>query len=133
RGIAAKFSISSNASVTARIIALCKAKRSIRISQQSLLGLAVHPYDFYTCLALVRAVRAGVDVQIVLSNQAKHYEGNAESVLQQLQRMYILDTGQVPVGLMGPDPNADTRYKQAPQRDHIDAWADLSAGKGSLS
>jgi hypothetical protein len=39
----ANFSISSNASVTARIVALCKAKNTIRISQQSLRSLELLP------------------------------------------------------------------------------------------
>jgi hypothetical protein len=52
RGLAPNFSISTNASVTARIVALCKAKNLIRISQQSLLGFGLNPYEFYTCLAI---------------------------------------------------------------------------------
>jgi phosphatidylserine/phosphatidylglycerophosphate/cardiolipin synthase-like enzyme len=117
------FSISSNASVTARIVALCKAKRIIRISQQSLLGFGSTPYDFYTCLAIVRAVRAGVDVQIVLSNELNNYGGSAPGVLRQLQNMYLADIQQTP---------PDDRYKLAPSRDNIDAWADLASGQKPL-
>jgi phosphatidylserine/phosphatidylglycerophosphate/cardiolipin synthase-like enzyme len=94
KGLATFFSISSNASVTARIVALCKAKNTIRISQQSLRGIFPGPalYDFYTCLAIVRAVRDGVNVQIVLSGETRSgYEGTASQVLQFLQLLYLLD------------------------------------------
>jgi hypothetical protein len=104
------FSIGSNASVTARIVALCKAKSFIRISQQSLLGIALNPYDFYTCLAIVRAVRAGVNVQIVLSNELPNYGGSAPNVLKQLQWLYVADVEQT-----------YDQCKNAPPRDHIEA------------
>jgi phosphatidylserine/phosphatidylglycerophosphate/cardiolipin synthase-like enzyme len=115
------FSIGSNASVTARIVALCKAKSFIGISQQSLLGIALNPYDFYTCLAIVRAVRAGVNVQIVLSNELPNYGGSAPNVLKQLQWLYVADVEQT-----------YDQCKNAPPRDHIDAWADLAAGPNAL-
>jgi phosphatidylserine/phosphatidylglycerophosphate/cardiolipin synthase-like enzyme len=125
------FSIGSNASVTARIVALCKAKSCIRISQQSLLGLTARgkPYDFYTCLAIVRAVRAGVNVQIVLSNELPNYGGSAAKVLTHLEWLYLFD-----VGPDAPRPGQRSipdQCKKAPMRDHIDEWADLAASSAS--
>jgi phosphatidylserine/phosphatidylglycerophosphate/cardiolipin synthase-like enzyme len=145
----ANFSISSNASVTARIVALCKAKKTIRISQQSLRALT-HPlgevlmppwYDFYTCLAIVRAVKAGVDVQIVLSGQqGKGYGGEAQKVLKFLQLLYLLavlppDSTRYYTGTPRVRVETQNRYYSekchaAPQREDIDGWVDLAAGAG---
>ena len=120
----AEFSISSNASVTARVVAICKAKSIIRISQQSLLGFGTAPYDFFTCLAIVRAIRAGVDVQIVVSNELENYGGSASKVLRQLQAIYIEDVKSL---------RAEYDYRTIPPREDTDAWADLAAGSFSLA
>jgi phosphatidylserine/phosphatidylglycerophosphate/cardiolipin synthase-like enzyme len=156
----ANFSISSNAGVTARIVALCKAKNDIKISQQSLRSLtpllkSLPPpiYDFYTCLAIVRAVRAGVNIKIVLSGQqGKGYGGEAEKVLGFLQLLYLLDVLPPnsipdtplpppvdPGGPIGPPPSAlilNNRYYSAKchaaptRREDVDKWVDLAAGVG---
>jgi phosphatidylserine/phosphatidylglycerophosphate/cardiolipin synthase-like enzyme len=139
KGLVNDFNISSNASVTARIAALCKAKNTIRISQQSfraiaLLGPLTPPlYDFYTCLAIVRAVKAGVNVEIVLSGEAgKGYGGAAQNVLQFLQLLYLLDI--LPSDSI-PLPS-NHYYSQichaAPHRESINEWVDLGAGSGSV-
>jgi phosphatidylserine/phosphatidylglycerophosphate/cardiolipin synthase-like enzyme len=123
-GVAHTFSFSTNAGVTGRIVALCRAKRTIRISQQSLMGFKLPgllPYDFYTCLAIVRAVRAGVDVQIVLSNELQNYGGSAKQVLRHLQKMYLADLDQT-----------TDQFKKAPVRENIDAWVSLAAGQEAL-
>jgi phosphatidylserine/phosphatidylglycerophosphate/cardiolipin synthase-like enzyme len=159
----ANFSISSNASVTARIVALCKAKNTIRISQQSLraiiftvLGVPLTQplYDFYTCLAIVRAVRAGVNVEIVLSGQfGKGYGGEAQKVLEFLQLLYLLDvlppdnipTFNRPARPGQPPPkdpgtkrfNRNRVYSErchaVPPRENIDKWVDLAAGVATLA
>jgi phosphatidylserine/phosphatidylglycerophosphate/cardiolipin synthase-like enzyme len=66
-----QFNITVNASKTARVIALCSAKSIIRISQQTLgAPLNMLGLDFYTCLALLRAVLADVTVQILVSQKS---------------------------------------------------------------
>ena len=136
----ANFSISSNASVTARIVALCKAKETIRISQQSLRALtlpgAPPMYDFYTCLAIVRAVRAGVNVKVVLSGQfGKGYGGEAQKVLEFLQLLYLLDVLPADDWRNIPRRGKQNEYYSAkchaaPQREDINGWVDLAAGAG---
>jgi phosphatidylserine/phosphatidylglycerophosphate/cardiolipin synthase-like enzyme len=113
------FNITSNASKTARVIALCSANSIIRISQQTigapinLLGL-----DFYTCLAILRAVLADVTVQIIVSKDgpaADPYAGFAPEVRNEL------------VGMCKDDIlKANSKYTRAPARSRLDTWADLS-------
>jgi phosphatidylserine/phosphatidylglycerophosphate/cardiolipin synthase-like enzyme len=128
-----KLSVSSNASVTARVVALCKAKNCIRISQQSILGMfsTTGNYDLYTCLAIVEAVRAGVDVQIVLSNELSNYGGSASKVLAYLQWLYLYCVVSAPGKTWKRD--VFNQCKNAPPRDQIDAWAKLSASPASTS
>jgi hypothetical protein len=112
--------ITSNASKTARVMALCSAKSTIRISQQTLgAPLNLLGLDFYTCLALLRAVLAGVTVQILGSQKTDvtdPYSGFAAELRNELMGMYkddVLKTAQ--------------RYTAAPSlRNNLDAWANLS-------
>jgi phosphatidylserine/phosphatidylglycerophosphate/cardiolipin synthase-like enzyme len=124
-----KFSITSNASVTARIVALCRAKTDIRISQQTLNLVFPRSFDFYTCLAIVRAVQAGVNVQIVLSGETRTgYEGAAGRVRACLQWLYLFDVQPA----LWDNVFVRDRCKKAPPRDRIDDWADLSASADTL-
>ncbi|HET8670415.1 MAG TPA: hypothetical protein VFM05_07230, partial [Candidatus Saccharimonadales bacterium] len=129
----ANFSASSNASVTARIVALCTAKQKIRISQQSLRGIFPGPplYDVATCLAIVRAVRDGVNVEIILSGSKTTptgYEGSPRHVISCLKLFYILDNWE-PKAFTNSVLNAlSERFHKIPPRTEIDAWVDLAAG-----
>jgi hypothetical protein len=93
-GVVNELTLGTNASVSARIMAMCKAKSTIRISQQSLF---FQPgwYDFYTCLAIVRAIRAGVRVEIVVSNEVPlsdgGYRGFLTKTVEYLAQLYIGD------------------------------------------
>jgi phosphatidylserine/phosphatidylglycerophosphate/cardiolipin synthase-like enzyme len=114
-----KFNITSNASKTARIIALCSANSTIRISQQTLGGpINILGLDFYTCLALLRAVQADVKVQILVSQDAtalNPYAGFAPEVRNELVGMYKDDL-----------LTKVQRYRAAPSRNNLDVWANLS-------
>ena len=125
-GIAKNFTVATNASVSARIIAMCRAKSRIRISQQSLyfkVGLDEAPlvtgFDFYTLWAIIKAVQAGVKVQIVISNQVPvsqgGYEGYMQTVLNSLGALQIADR----LGLY-------RRFAVSPTREDIVAWAGVS-------
>ena len=91
------FSPTSDATKTARIVALCDAKSTIRISQQTLGGSIHHDgggvllygIDFSTLLAIVRAVFAGVKVQIIVSNKTKNYEGGPISLVRGVRETHI--------------------------------------------
>ena len=98
-------SLESNASVVARIVALCRAKSHIRISQQSLGATSALPIlqpekvvcrvDPVTCIALAAALAAGVTVDVVVSNDRNNYAGNAEESLHHIALMYwALRTGE---------------------------------------
>lgn len=97
-GIASELTVATNASVSARVIALCRAQKTIRISQQSLYFSATGldgGFDFYTLWAIVKALEAGVTVQIVVSNDVPlrdgGYAGNLEIVLGALTALYVAD------------------------------------------
>jgi phosphatidylserine/phosphatidylglycerophosphate/cardiolipin synthase-like enzyme len=84
-------SLASNASVAARMIALCQAKSHIRISQQSLgkPGTPVRNVDAMTCIALAAALAEGVTVDVVVSNEdLEDYHGNAQNGLDYIALMY---------------------------------------------
>jgi phosphatidylserine/phosphatidylglycerophosphate/cardiolipin synthase-like enzyme len=143
----ANFSISSNASVTARIVALCKAKNFIRISQQSLRSLVLQEplipppqYDFCTCLAIIRAIKeADVNVQIVLSGKfGKGYGGEAQNVLRTLQLFYLLDV-LPPDSFPAVPPRGGASMQElskvfhaVPPREQIEKWVDLATGPKAL-
>ncbi|MFE5409642.1 hypothetical protein [Microbacterium sp. NPDC056569] len=88
------FSITTNASVSARLMAICSAKSSIRMAQQTLYfeQLGVGWFDFYTMWALLRAMEAGVQVQIVVSNDGGvyGYDGNAQTVADIFASLAVL-------------------------------------------
>src|SRR5262249_48091797 len=134
----AKFSISSNASVSARVVALCKAKNTIMISQQSLRAILGDPlYDFYTCLAIVRAVKAGVNVQVVLTGQhGQGYGGEAQKVLQFLQLLYLYDVLPPDSMPLSPLPGYArgwlAKCQAAPSRESINEWVNLAAGSDAV-
>ena len=115
----APFNISSNASVTARVLAFCRAKSRIRLSQQSLIGPfqpGAYSYDFYTVLALIRAIReSGVQVEIVVSNEQGDYHGYANDVVATFTAMYIFDK----LGRFD-------KY-HVPPRSDLHGWAKLTA------
>jgi phosphatidylserine/phosphatidylglycerophosphate/cardiolipin synthase-like enzyme len=118
-GLAKEFSMATNASVSARLIALCSATKQIRVSQQSLYFTATHldgGYDFYTLWALVKAMEAGVTVQIVLSNDVPlsegGYAGNLPTCLTALTSLYIADR----MGVYRPRAN--------PRREDGFGWAE---------
>ena len=117
-GLADSFSMAGNASVSARIMALCRAKASIRISQQSLFFSAagIGGFDFYTMWALIKAMQAGVNVQIVVSNDTSAsdggYAGDLPIVLNALATLYVLDR-------LNLNPHAAA----IPDRSDISAWA----------
>ena len=75
--------------------------------------------DFYTCLALLRALLAGVRVQILVSqksNALDPYSGFAAELRNELMGMYKDD-------VLKTMP----RYTAAPSlRNNLDAWVDLS-------
>ena len=112
------FNMSGNASVTARVLAFCRANSQIRLSQQTLLGPlqpGAYAYDFYTVLALIRAIRAGIRVEIVVSNEQDDYHGYADEVVKTFTAMYIFDK-------LG-------RFDKfhVPPRSDLRAWAKLTA------
>lgn len=79
-GIQYELSHGTDAAVSARIMAICKAKKHIRISQQAL-GFEPAPnggFDFITCLAIMAAVQAGVHVDIVVSSDKGEFEESVE-------------------------------------------------------
>jgi len=92
-GVVDALSVGSNASVAARLIAFASAKRSIRMSQQSLYFSPGPGWDFYTLLAIVMAMLDGVNVEIVVSNEVPladgGYDGYLTTVLSWLTRLYV--------------------------------------------
>ncbi|GAA1752216.1 hypothetical protein GCM10009747_07260 [Agromyces humatus] len=95
-GVAGDLTIATNASVSARVMAFRSATQIIRISQQTLYFSATSldgGFDFATILALVLALRAGVKVQIVVSNDVPlsegGYEGNLQQVLDAIATIYV--------------------------------------------
>jgi phosphatidylserine/phosphatidylglycerophosphate/cardiolipin synthase-like enzyme len=122
-GIVKDFTVATNASVSARIIALCRAKSMIRISQQSLYNSvmgATTGFDFYTLWAIIKAVQAGVKVQIVITNDVPLKDGGYEAfltkVLDSLASLQIADR----LGLKQYPPAV------SPTREDIAAWASAS-------
>jgi phosphatidylserine/phosphatidylglycerophosphate/cardiolipin synthase-like enzyme len=119
-GIVKEFTVATNASVSARIIALCRAKSKIRISQQSLYTkIASLPgFDFYTLWAIIKAVQAGVKVEIVITNDLGlldgGYGGFLQKVLDSLASLQIADR-------LGLYPGA-----VSPKREDFVAWASAS-------
>ena len=86
-GIVNEFTVATNASVSARVIALCRAKSKIRISQQSLYNSVMDltaGFDFYTLWAIVKAVQAGVKVQVVVTNDVNSTDGGYEAYLKKV-------------------------------------------------
>jgi hypothetical protein len=86
-GIAKRFTVATNASVSARIIAMCHARKNIRISQQSLFNTVkgfTTGLDFYTLWAIIKAVRARVKVDIVITNDVPLSEGGYEGFLEKV-------------------------------------------------
>jgi phosphatidylserine/phosphatidylglycerophosphate/cardiolipin synthase-like enzyme len=83
------------ASVGARLMAICRATTTIRISQQSLdvnlLGSG--GFDFYTMWALLQAIGEGVAVQVVVSNDdtLSGYGGRAQEVADAFLTLAVLD------------------------------------------
>jgi phosphatidylserine/phosphatidylglycerophosphate/cardiolipin synthase-like enzyme len=84
-GIVKEFTVATNASVSARIMALCRARKNIRISQQtlycSIVGLP--GFDFYTLLAIIKAVQVGVKVEIVITNDVPKYKDGGYGSFEQ--------------------------------------------------
>jgi phosphatidylserine/phosphatidylglycerophosphate/cardiolipin synthase-like enzyme len=124
-GIVNEFTVATNASVSARIIALCRAKSKIRISQQSLynsvapLGIKLTMgFDFYTLWAIIKAVQAGVKVEIVITNDLGWLDGGYEAFLQKvvdsLVALQIADCLSLYPGAVSPS-----------REDHV-AWASAS-------
>jgi hypothetical protein len=110
-GMASTTSIGSNAGVSARLMALCRAKYAIRMSQMSL-DFDFGDFDFYTCLALVKAMRAGVHVYLVASNEdTDGYEGHVRKTVQRLAYLYVCER----LGIF------KTRFEN-PARDDLAAW-----------
>jgi phosphatidylserine/phosphatidylglycerophosphate/cardiolipin synthase-like enzyme len=125
-GIADEFSIGTNASVCGRLIALCKATTVIRISQQSLMfPVGGGSFDYCTLLAIVRAIRAGVRVEIVVSNEVPlgggGYRGYLHETVEYLKEMYIGDR----LGTLVP-----LNFLPA-ARDDFGAWAKASLNQPS--
>jgi phosphatidylserine/phosphatidylglycerophosphate/cardiolipin synthase-like enzyme len=95
-------------------------------------------YDVSTCLAIVRAARAGVKVQIVLSGETRFgYEGTAKRVLQCLQMFYLLDVlppDSMPVPKRNPNSNRrlSQLFHSIPERGQIDKWVDIMLGPDSI-
>lgn len=120
-GLTSDFTMASNASVSARIMALCRAKQTIKISQQSLYCkiMGQGGFDFYTMWAIVKALQAGVQVQIVVSNDASlsdgGYTGNLQKVLSALTTAYVADRLKVASRPVFAD------------RSDINAWATAAA------
>jgi phosphatidylserine/phosphatidylglycerophosphate/cardiolipin synthase-like enzyme len=120
-GIVKEFTVATNASVSARIIALCRAKSKIRISQQSLYNSILKlttGFDFYTLWAIIKAVQAGVKVEIVITNDVGLLEGGYEAFLQKvvdsLAALQIADC-------LSLYPRA-----VSPSREDLVAWASAS-------
>lgn len=100
-GIPSRPTVASNASVSARLAAMTRATSSIRISQQSLYfeiaGVYTNQsnFDFHTCMAIVRAIRNGVSVSIVVSNEVSipdgGYKGYLEQTVSFLATLYLTD------------------------------------------
>lgn len=111
-GIDKDFDVVSNASVSARVIAFCSAQKSIKLSQQSLVFFPGR-FDFYTVWALVKAIEAGVEVQIVVSNDKAPggYSGRPQTVVD------IITTLAVASKLKLYSPEVD------PQRSDYKGWA----------
>lgn len=97
-GLSDSLTVATNASVSARIMAMCRANNIIRISQQSLYFTITGldgGFDFYTLWAIVKAIQAGVTVQIVVSNEVPvsdgGYQGNLKIVVNSLAALYAAD------------------------------------------
>lgn len=126
-GLVDEFTIATNASVTARLAAFCRAESVIRLSQQSLtfsiLGVG-GGFDFYTVWALVKAIEAGVEVQIVVSDQTTlsegGYTGSIKDVLNEFSSFYIADR----LGIYKPDFPLPVRATPP------EGWADVSLKAG---
>jgi phosphatidylserine/phosphatidylglycerophosphate/cardiolipin synthase-like enzyme len=119
-GIVKEFTVANNASVSARIMALCHAKSKIRISQQSLyFRLAGQGgFDFYTLWAIIKAVQAGVKVEIVITNDVPLLEGGYSGSLQE-----VVDSL---VAIQIADCLKLFRRAVSPSRDAISDWASAS-------
>ena len=120
-GLADGLTVTTNASVSARIMAICRAKKTIRISQQSLYCTITGldgGFDFYTLWAIVKAIQAGVTVQIVVSNDVPladgGYMGNLQEVVHSLAVLYVADR----LGIYHPADN--------PSRENLDEWTRAS-------
>ena len=76
-------------------MSICSAKNRIRISQQSLYSkiAGAGGFDCYTLWAIVKAIEAGVKVDIVVSNDVSlsdgGYTGGLFTVLTALTSMYV--------------------------------------------
>ncbi len=89
-----EFSHGTDASVSARILAICMAKTRIRISQQALgfLPAVNGGFDFATTVALAAAAKDGVQIDIVISSDTDMagYNGHLGETVPHLGRVFAL-------------------------------------------
>jgi phosphatidylserine/phosphatidylglycerophosphate/cardiolipin synthase-like enzyme len=105
--------LSNNASVTARIMAICQARTQVRMAQQTLGGGPhVEKFEDVLCALIAKSMIDGIDFDIVVSNDnTGDYDGAAQFAVSYL-------TSWVQHLLLQPD--------SVPDRANPQAWAGLT-------